>query len=256
MALNVLRGRSADSKPADEVMEIGAPDAEVVSCVTCARPIAAGAGRCPGCGTRYMLGVPYRRASVFLAVGAVVGLLFGGTAVGAAMSVASLASTIPDTPGASVAPDASRAPVASAGPVIDAPPVAVSALRQAVAINARLASGVEALRTSLAAQPFESFAVASTIRALAADAAVGADAASRMRSWGDATLAQAQLAALYDDVRAVARDALSSALANTDAYRASANRMLQVLGQVGVADAAARTVAESAGLTLPVAVTP
>jgi hypothetical protein len=259
MALDVLRGRSArsgESDPVDDAMEIGAPDAEIISCLTCSRPIAASAGRCPGCGTRYLLGVPYRRAGVFVTVGAVVGLLFGGTAVGTAMTVANIDSTPTDRPVASVAPGASQAPVASGGPVVDAPPAALSALRQAVAIDARLVSGVDALRSSLAAKPFESFAVASTLRALAADAAVGADAANRMRTWADAAPVQAQLAALYDAVRRVSRDALSSALANTDAYRASADAMLGVLAQVAAADAAARTLGESAGLELPAPLSP
>jgi hypothetical protein len=256
MALNVLRGRSGDQAAVDDVMEIGAADVEVVSCPRCNRPIASNAGRCPGCGTHFLLGVPVRRASVFIAVGAVVGLLFGGTTVGAAMTLQSTAGPTVLDPTASVAPVASRAPAASAAPAVVAPAAALSALRQAVAIDARLASGVDALRSSLAAQPFESFAVASTLRALAADAAVGADAANRLRPWADASAAQAQLAALYDDVRAVARDALTAALANTDAYRASANRMLQVLAQVTVADATARALAASAGLSLPVALSP
>jgi hypothetical protein len=255
MALNVLRGRSREQNAADEVMEIGAPDADVVSCLVCARPIAADAGRCPGCGTRYMIGVPYRRAGVFLTAGAVVGLLFGGTAVGAAMSISRVMAS-PVGPAASAAPAASTAPGRTSAPDIDAPPAALSALRQAVAIDARLASGVDALQSSLAAQPFESFAVASTLRALAADAAVGADAATRLGTWDDAALAQTQLAALYDDVRAVARNALSAALADTAAYRASAKAMLGVLAQVAAADTAARTLGASAGLTLPAAVTP
>jgi hypothetical protein len=162
----------------------------------------------------------------------------------------------PVGPVASTAPAASTAPGSTSAPNIDAPPAALSALRQAVAIDARLASGVDALQSSLAAQPFESFAVASTLRALAADAAVGADAATRLRTWDDAALAQAQLAALYDDVRAVARDALSAALADTASYRASAKAMLGVLGQVAAVDTAARTLAASAGLTVPAAVTP
>ncbi len=253
MALNMLRGRSRDRTEPDESYEIGACDSQIIGCPVCSRPIEANAGRCPGCGTRLMIGVPYRRAGIFLGVGAVIGILVGGTTIGVAMSMARSSAL----PGSGALPTASGGP--GTGPrashPADAPLAALAALRQAVAIDARLATGVDALKASLATKPFESFAVASTLRALASDAAVGADAADRMRPWTSAGDVSGQLATVYDEVRATARDALANGLANTSAYKSAATRMIAVLALVPAADAAARDLAISAGIevSLPVA---
>ena len=157
MALNMLRGRSRDRTKPDEAFEtyeIGASDSQIIGCPVCSRPIAANAGRCPGCGTRLMIGVPYRRAGIFIGVGAAMGILLGGTTIGVAMSVTRSSAL----PGSSAIPTASGGPGTgprASGHPADAPLAALAALRQAVAIDARLATGVDALKASLATQPFE-----------------------------------------------------------------------------------------------------
>ena len=76
-----------------------------------------------------------------------------------------------------------------------------------------------------------------------------------MRPWTSAGDVSGQLATVYDEVRATARDGLANGLANTSAYKAAATRMVKVLALVPAADAAARDLAISAGIevSLPVA---
>ncbi len=262
MVLSTLRGRTSDRAGTEAPLHIGATDGEIVNCPVCSRPIVADARRCPGCGTRLLMGVPVRRASAFVAMGALAGLLVGGVVIGVAASIAQPPATVTAAgvaSGASGAGAASSAPMpgASAVPLASAAPAAsVAALRQAVAINGRLASGVDALRTSLAAQPFESLAVASVLRSLLADAGVGSGATTRLRPWAEADAARTALAALYDDVGTTARAGLANGLANGRAYRAAATDMIAVLGRVGAADDAARALATSVGVELPAAGAP
>ena len=180
-----------------------------------------------------MIGAPYRRAGIFLGVGAIIGILVGGMTTGVALSVtrpSALPGSVPYT--ALAVPGRAR----RASHPADAPLAALAALRQAVVIDARLATGVDALKASLATKPFELFAVASTLRALASDAAVGADAANRMRPWTSAGDVSGQLATVYDEVRATARDALANGLANTSANKSAATRIMTVLALVPAAD--------------------
>jgi hypothetical protein len=240
--LSGLLGKQDDSGP--PVLEIGASDARITSCPNCARPIDASATICPGCGARFLLGVPIRRASVFVAAGAALGLLVGGIAIGSAMSVSEAISQ----PGASTAPVATDPvvrPGASVAPHSGASATSVAALRLAVQLNARLASGVPELQAALAGKPFRTLAVATALRALASDAAVGADAAAKMRPWVGGAEAQQALAAFYESVRVTAREGLSAGLANAAAYRASAAKMIEVLANVTIADQAARALAAS-----------
>lgn len=257
MALSALRGRGDDERGSEAPLEIGASDGLVVHCPVCSRPIVAEARRCPGCGTRLLMGVPARRASVFLATGALTGVLVGGLVVG---SVALALQPAATTPGASApvtgASAVPRGGASSAPAVTGAPAASVAALRQAVAINGRLALGVDDLRSSVATRPFDSFAVASVLRSLAADAAIGSDAAGRLQPWSDADAARTALTALYDEVRATARAGLANAFANGSAYRAAASDMIAVLGGLETADAAARTLAETVAIELPAPVTP
>jgi hypothetical protein len=240
--LSGLLGKPDDSGP--PVMEIGAADAKIASCPSCARPIDANAAVCPGCGARFLLGVPVRRASVFVAAGAALGLLVGGMAIGSAMSV----SEAIGGPGESAAPVASDPvvrPGASLAPHSGASATSVAALRLAVELNARLSGGVPELQAALATKPFRTLAVATALRALASDAAVGADAAAKMRPWTGGAQAQQALAAFYESVRVTAREGLAAGLANAAAYRASAAKMIEVLANVTIADQAARELAAS-----------
>lgn len=250
MALNALRGRTSSQADEDAPLEIGSSDARIITCPVCSRPIVSDARRCPGCSTRLVMGVPARKAGVFAVTGTLLGLLVGAVVVGTAAVVLQVAQAAPP---AATASDPVGSPAASGAPTrVDpaAPAAAVAALRQAVAINGRLASGVGALNATLSAKPFDSFAVASVLRSLAADAAIGSDAAARLRPWTSAAMTQAALTTLYDKVRATARSGLAAGLANQTAYRNAAKAMLKVLGGVGAADETARVFALSEGVAL------
>ena len=228
MALDTLRARLGGRQVGeDEPLEIGSSDARIVNCPVCSRPIVSDARRCSGCGTHLLLGVPVRRAGVLVTAGSLGGILVG-IAVVAAVSFAWQTVTAPPRDATGASPGA--APRITISPA--APTAGVAALRQAVAINGRLLSSVDALKASLAAKPFESYAVATVLRSIASDAAVGADAANRLKPWRDADAARAGLAALYAQVRSTARSGLSAALGNTKAYKAAASEMLKVLGTV------------------------
>ena len=56
---------------------IGEFDQTIFECPSCARPLALGARRCPGCGTRLLAGVTLGKASGFMAAGLAAGLLLG-----------------------------------------------------------------------------------------------------------------------------------------------------------------------------------
>src|SRR5712671_1260637 len=58
-------------------MAIGELDQTIFECPSCSRPLALGARRCPGCGTRLIAGVTLGKASSFVAVGLAIGLLAG-----------------------------------------------------------------------------------------------------------------------------------------------------------------------------------
>jgi len=61
-----------------ESLAIGEINQTVFDCPVCARPLAVGARRCPGCGTRLLLGIQAGKASVLAGLGLVVGIALGG----------------------------------------------------------------------------------------------------------------------------------------------------------------------------------
>jgi hypothetical protein len=255
MALDTLRGRTRNRTQGGEIaLEIGSDDVRIVSCPVCSRPIVSDARRCPGCRTRLLIGVPLGKASTFAVAGGLLGLLVGVSGMIAVSAVTQPAVTQPAASTQVAAASSGPAPAASTAPVDPAvPATAVAALRQAVAINGRLDSGVDALKANLAVKPFDSLAVASVLRALAADAAVGSDAAARLRQWPSAAEARTALATLYDSVRTTARNGLAAGFANQAAYRTAAAEMLTVLSTVGTATDAARALGDSVGVDLSMA---
>ena len=84
---------------------IGEIGQTIFECPSCARPLALGVGRCPGCGTRLVRGVALGKASAFIAIGLAVGLLAGagaGLAFGlthAAAAPAAIAAGASSAPG-------------------------------------------------------------------------------------------------------------------------------------------------------------
>jgi hypothetical protein len=232
-----------------EPLPIGLPDLDVANCPVCGRPIAVGAWRCPGCSTRLLLGVPARRAATFVVVGLVAGLLLGGGATAAVVDRG--ASGDPNgqqagiglppasgSPGASSGPGSSVAvsPIASVAPSpvpsTGVPSQAAAAIRQLVVTNDRLASRASELRAELAAPAFDSFAVATTLRAMTADAVVGRGLVPLAEAWPVATSTARDLDDYYALVGATAGETLASSLSDPAAYKAGAQAMLDLLGRL------------------------
>jgi hypothetical protein len=232
-----------------ESLSIGETDANIFNCPVCSRPLATGVHRCPTCGTRLLLSTPASRVGIFVSAGVVLGLLFGWS-----FSAVAGALTAPRA----TTPTASHAPGASA-PVIAVPPtpaptvpaVSRSALGQAAALDARLASAISTLRLALRDKDLDSAAVADQLRSLAADAAFGDDLASRLGMWDQAYALSLDLSNLYGSIRSTAREGLAASIQNDPAYRASAQKMLAVLAGIAPLDKRLRDLAMSVDIRLP-----
>jgi hypothetical protein len=257
MTINVLRGRAATSEPETEQLAIGEPDRQIFNCPVCSRPLAVGAGRCPGCNTRFLIGVPLQRASALVAIGLLAGIALGAT------SVAAVAGTRPatNTPAASLAPVGGGVPTlqpattpptptpGATGPAV--PSVARSALSQTLTLNARLGEAGENLRSYLEAADLDSVAVASELRDLATNAKFGSELASALGGWDEATGLAGELDQVYAAVSGTARTGLAASMTNDAAYRAAATEMVAVLSRLAVLDGEARGLGAAIGLDLP-----
>jgi hypothetical protein len=256
-------------------LSIGEIDQTVFDCPSCARPLALGTHRCPGCGTHLVRGVTLSKASLFVTAGLAVGLLVGGGAgfllgaragAAAAPVVAAAASSSPGAgagpigtagPGASAPPSAPvDATAAPPTPPSDLPPVTRSALVQVAATNDRLAAAGAELRSVLAARPFDASAVAQVLRSISADSVFGGQLAGRVAAWPASAELAVGLRAFYDAVHEAAASGLVASVQNTAAYRTAATAMLKLLDGMAAIDAALQAVADSAGVGLPAATTP
>jgi hypothetical protein len=258
------RRRTPDSRlelaAPTESLAIGEINQTVFDCPNCARPLAIGVRRCPGCGTRLVLGIPLTKASVFVALGLAMGIAFGG-AVGFALTLgrapaAGAIAVLPSNPataggGGGTAPTTSptTVPSTSSGPAAEIPPISRSALSQALSVNGRLAAGAAALRAALNARDFDASTVAETLRSLSGDSVFGQQLAGRLAYWPDATTVGRTLDRLYDAVHQTATDWLVASVRDEAAYRAAAIAMLDVLNGLTVADAEASVLAGRFGLT-------
>lgn len=273
MTVNVARrSRRRSSEPPPEVrpeaispkesLAIGEINQTVFDCPKCARPIAIGVRRCPGCGTHLVLGIPLAKVSVFTGVGLVVGIVFGvvlgfGLNLGRAASgtpgpaIAALPSQ-PTTPGGgggtvpTVAPP-SAAPTSTAV-TPDIPPISRSALSQALGVNGRLAAGAESLRGLLAASSFDASAVAETLRSLSADSVFGQQLAGRLAAWSGTAELGRDLNTVYERVNQSATDWLVSSVRDKAAYREAAADMIAILKGLTAVDTEARALADQFGL--------
>jgi hypothetical protein len=256
MALNILKWRpSAPKFKAPNIGAIGEPDAHVFNCPKCARPLTEGTPRCPGCGTKLIMGVALRRASVLIGFGFVVGAFLGG----GLMSV--VISTLID-PASSVAAaeplDGSIAPVsshpgASGAPVVldlAIPVGALPSLRQASLLDARFAADSKALARAYKSRASNA-ELAAIIRSLATNASIGTNLLPQLRTWPAAQKLASARNAFYVSVSTIADDGLGKSLTNRKAYRNTAKRMLTALKKLDAIDAASRTLALTGGLELP-----
>jgi hypothetical protein len=234
------------------------PDVDVTSCPICARPVAVGTTRCPGCGTRLIIGVPAKRALAFVAIGLVVGLVAGSaaTAVFASRVVAPprpapAASVLPAAVPTAVPPTPAPSTAPTPEPSSPVSPQAQAALGQVLVVNGRLAARAAELRAELAATQLDTFAIATSLRALAADAVVASGVTGMVGDWSRASDAARRLSAYYALVGSTATGTLGASLGDTAAYRDGARAMLVVLARLAPLEAAAEALAGEAGVALP-----
>lgn len=255
MAINALRGASK----AAEAPVIGDPDGAIFVCTSCARPVASGARRCPGCGARFLLDVPIRRAAVLASMGLALGLVVGGGGVGLAAALGGSRSVMGVAP--SAVPDAvpTALPVATqpgpgGGASTGIPPAAVAALRGTTTINARIALLAQPLAAELAEDELDVAVVARTLRRVALEVGAAETLVPSLRAWSMASTYAGDLDLFYDSLATRVRDGLGASVRNEEAYRVTATDVLALLGGLPALDAAARQLAAEADL--PPAATP
>jgi hypothetical protein len=261
----------ADSEPTiapPSSIVIGELEQTIFECPSCSRPLALGARRCPGCGTRLVRGVTLGKATGFVAVGLAVGLLsgFGGAVVlglshaPVAPAVAAKASGAPatgsngGTHATATAPTATPAVTATAPTGI--PSVVGSGLTQIVGSNGRLAASRAALQTALDARAFDPSDVAQILRSVSAESIFAEQVAARLTGWSGSSAVGEELSTFYGSVHDAAATGLVASVRNAAAYRSAATGMVRLLGDLTAMDAAARAVAASAGIELPAAPRP
>jgi hypothetical protein len=276
MTVNVVRRRSkprAGSGPAElSTLAIGEIAQTVFACPACNRPLAIGARRCPGCSTRLLLGVQAGRASIFVTVGLIFGVAFGGglAAVLSAIRMPAHDAMVADT-AAAAALAAAAVPAATAAPVkpVPTPPhtggstgtgssstipaISASALSQALVIDTRLTGASSDLAAALAAPKLDILVVSGILRTTASDAVVGLQLTQNLSSWSGGDAVAAKLSTLYASVQTTASDGLAASIRNEAAYRRASLDMIQLLGGLGAIDGQARSLATSVGISLPVA---
>jgi hypothetical protein len=256
MTIDAVRRKStrASRREQREGMPIGENDANIFDCPACARPLATGTRRCPGCSTRLLGGVRATRAAGFMAIGLLIGLFVGGSVVGlVAMLSAPAAATAATTDPVAGPTSAPLATAPVSVPVADpaVPAAALTALSQTSLINQRLQADATRLQAVMAGSAPASVDIARALRSLSATAAFGDRIAPDVADWADGTAVSASLAAFYAAVGATAREGLTSSLQNADAYRDAGRSMLAVLDELAELDADSRALAATADTDLP-----
>ena len=258
-----------------ESLAIGEINQTVFDCPACARPLAVGARRCPGCGTRLLLGIQAGKASVLAGLGLVVGIALGGAfgygvglgragaAAAAAKAGSALSSPAPvqvgggGTTAASVRPtDTPGTGASGGGPTASGSPISRSALLQALGVNGRLRADGVALRAALRANVFDASTVAQTLRTLSAESVFGQQVVGRMADWPVSFTLVKDLASMYDAVHQTAIEGLVASVRDDAAYRATAVAMLKVLDGLPALDREAQAVAAEIGLEIPPSAAP
>ena len=257
MAISLLRGRAARQQDEhDHGIAIAESEDIVASCPACGRPLdGPTVVVCPGCGTRLLLGVQARKAGLFVAFGAVAGLLVGGLLIGTVAGMTRPAVS-PVTAGAAGGSGTEPSRASTSGErtgTTTIPSTSLAALRQTVTINQRMLADVPALEAYVADKSPDAPAIAAALRAIAADAASGADIVTRIVFWKEAAELKAELQAFYASVRSTAREGLAASVNNPKAYQAAARQMLVVLAGVSAVDAQTQEVAGRSGVSVPVA---
>jgi hypothetical protein len=249
MSTSVLRGKgSGPARPGDGEIAIGDADRAIFNCPVCQRPLATGSSRCPGCGTRLLLGIRARTATSLLGTGGIVGAIVGGLLVAIVLLALRPATVTVPIPGVT-----DPGPAASAGARPQVKPVprsASNALVRTTGLNARMATQRPALAAAVKPSKPKTSDVARLLRAISSDAGLAADAVPALAAWPEGRLLALQLETYYADLRATASSALQATLNNSSAYRRNGLRMIALLDRIGEYQAAAQTLADTYGIDL------
>ena len=256
MTIDAVRRKStrASRRELRDDMPIGETDANIFDCPQCARPLAIGTRRCPGCSTRLLAGVRATRAVGFMAVGLMAGLVIGGGVVGLVAVLSAPTAVVAVQTAPITAPSTAPLPTAAVAPPVADPAVpvaALTALRQSALVNERLTADATRLQTVMAARLPAAVDIARALRSLSATALFGERIAPDVGDWADGAKVSAEMALFYGAVGATAREGLSSSLQNAAAYRDAGRAMLAVLDGLPELDAAASALAASADPDAP-----
>jgi hypothetical protein len=279
MTVNVARRRAkgaADGGADTSDGPIGEIGQTLFSCPACGRPLAIGVRRCPGCSARLVMGVRAGRAVMFVTIGLIVGVAFGGglaatlsairlpardAQVAQAAAAAALAAAAQAQAAASAVALATPAITPAGGSTGTGSPVTIpassaSALTQALVLNARLRDATSGLRTALAASKFDAQEVSQLLRDASANSVIGLQLAENLNAWSGGTVVGGRMATFYSAVQSTAAQGLGASIRNETAYRRAAAAMVTLLGGLGPIDGQARQLAATAGINLPAAGSP
>ncbi len=256
MTSDALRGLDDHEREPNRQIAIGAPDENIFLCPRCARPLAVGVSRCPGCRTRLVAGVQLLKVIGFVGIGVAAGIvLFGGLVFAIAFAAAPVDTTVPSpAPQASAAVVPSAVPVPSAAPVpVEplAPPAALAALQQSALVNQRLLADADRLNRVVARKNASAGDIAPILRSLASTASFGNGLPPSIATWADGAAVSQGLATFYAAIGRVASDGLAASISNDRAYVLAGRQMLNVLSGLVDLDAASRGLAAGVGVELP-----
>lgn len=253
MTVEASPRRSRRQKPTPEELAIGEINQTVFTCPQCTRPLMMGSKRCPGCGTRLIIGVQAKRAGLFLAIGLFSGLLLGAVLSTTASVVGGvIVNTVAAVTAPSVKPSPSATPAptasASAGTISTVPALSRSALVQATSVDARLAASSAALAKAVKAKALDTVGVSQILRSMSSDAVIGLQLSSHIAAWSGGKQLSSEMSSFYAAIQETAASGLSSTIRNDKAYRNAGNRMVALLGGLAALDARIQDVASAAGI--------
>ena len=277
MTVNVARRRAKAAAGGTDRSD--GPSGEIgqtlFDCPACGRPLAIGVRRCPSCSARLVMGVRAGRAAMFVTIGLIVGVAFGGglaatlsairqpdhdlqiarAAAAAALAGAAQAQAQAKA-AASAIPHATPAITAGSGSIGTGSSAAIpansaSALTQALILNARLSDATSALRAALAAPKFDAQEVSQLLREASANSVIGLQLAESLNAWSGGTAVGGRMATFYSAIQATAAEGLGASIRNERAYRRAAMAMVALLAGLGPIDDEAQRLAATAGMNLP-----
>ncbi|HTG42259.1 MAG TPA: hypothetical protein VK697_11670 [Methylomirabilota bacterium] len=278
MTVNVARRRAKAAAGGTDRSD--GPSGEIgqtlFGCPACGRPLAIGVRRCPSCSARLVMGVRAGRAAMFVTIGLIVGVAFGGglaatlsairqpdhdAQVARAAAAAALAGAAKAQAAASTIPHATPAITPASGssgtgPSVTIPANSASALTQALILNAQLSDATSALRAALAAPKFDAQEVSQLLREASANSVIGLQLAESLNAWSGGTAVGGRMATFYSAIQATAAEGLGASIRNDPAYRRAAMAMVALLAGLGPIDDEAQRLAATAGMNLPVTGSP